>query len=259
MISNDYRYSLVRVSSEDRTRPIDTNSQFIVNLEQGGGILTQVGKVSLKYATVPNAFYNVPSGLNSLSYEDSGDPGNIKVISITPGQYNVSQLISALQTALNASISSGTVNVTLDPITQILTFASLGPQIKFYYDDNFTMYNIIGLTATTSLSITLTMDAPVNLSGESEVYIHSRTLATGRLFEAQGNFSVVGVIPITAPFGSNCYYQSNDEELDLISYEPKQSARTIQQIDVTLRSRDGRILQLPENFYFSMILQVYYK
>lgn len=259
MITNDYRYSLVRVSSEDKVRPIDTNSNFIVNLEQGGGILTQVAKVSFKFATVPNVFYNVPSDFNSLAYADSGNPGNIKVISIAAGQYNVNQLITALQNALNASISSGTVNITLNQVTQKLTFSSLGPQLKFYYNDDSTIYNIIGLGQTTAFSISLTMDNPVNLAGESEVYVHSRVLATGRLFEGNGNFSTVGYIPLNQPFGSNCYYQSNDEELDLISYEPKQSARTLQQIDVVLRARDGRVLQLPDNFYFSMILQVYYK
>lgn len=252
------RFSLLRISSEDKSQPDNTNSDFVVNINPSGGNITQVAKVSLKYATCPNVFYNVPSGLNVLVFEDAGDPGVLQTVTLTPGQYTVQQLITALQTAMNASISTGTVTITLNPTTQKLTFTSSVENITIYLTDT-TMSDIIGLGANTASALTVTMDNPVNLSGEAEVFIHSRIVAISRLYEGSGNFSVIGVIPLNVAFGQNAYYVAPDEELDTIDYQPKQSARTLQQVDVKLRSRDGRLLSLPDNFYFSMILQIYYK
>lgn len=253
------RFSFVRVSSEDKNNKNDSNSNFNVNLAPSGGNLAQVTKVSLKYVTCPNAFYNVPVGKNILVFVDSGAPLVEKSVIVQEGQYNASQFILALQTGINAQVTSGTVTVTLDPITQKLNFVSPGLPIKFIYATS-TMADIVGFGPNDTQSLqSLTMPYPINLSGEPEVYIHSKTLAIGRLNEAQGNFSVMGVIPMNVAFGENAYYTAPDEELDTISYAPYQTARTLEQIDITLRARDGRILNLPNNFYFAMILQVYYK
>lgn len=259
-MSKSNKYSLIRVSSEDKQPNLSqSNSQFVANLTQNGGYVDNVSGISVKVASVPNVFYNVPDDSNFLVFRDSGAPGVDKGVFITVGQYNVNQLCTALATAINSAITAGIVTVTLDPITQKLVFTSTTVNIQIMYD-NSSIYDIIGLTQNSLSNLVVTMDSPVNLTGETEVFVHSSVIARARLTEADGNFSVLAVISLTGvPFGSYAQYQSNDEGLDYIAYEPLQSARTLQQIDITLRNRNGKILVLPNNFFFSIILQAYYK
>jgi len=98
-----------------------------------------------------------------------------------------------------------------------------------------------------------------NLVGETEVYIHSRVLNQGGLTEAQGNFSVVGVIPLgDTPYGAVAQIIEPDHKSAEIRFEPFESTKSFRNIDVVLRNRVGTVLELPSNFTFTMMLKAKY-
>jgi len=125
------------------------------------------------------------------------------------------------------------------------------------------MRDIIGLGVNDAQGTFLTvqtMDNPVNLTGESEVYIHSRALHQSGLTEASGNFSVVDVIPLNdTPYGGVASITYPDHQLSKINYEPYETKKSLRTIDIVLRDRRGNVLQLPENYYFTMMIKLYHE
>lgn len=267
---NALRSRYIRVSSEDKdVNASASNSDFIINMSSFMGDIDNIKGVCIKHISFPNIFYNIynyGSGLstsgvslnnNRFVFQDSGS-GSPQIAIVPPGQYTINQFIAALQTAINAVASGGiTVTITFNVNTDILTFTWAGGTATLLTANN-TMANIVGLSANIGPSGAQTLQAPFNLTGQTELYVHSNTIANGNLYEPSGTFGVVDVVPINAGFGSMVYSNYNEEEFNKILYSPYDYKRSYRQIDIRLRNRDGLILPLPFNFFFNMVLKIYY-
>lgn len=247
---------MVRISSEDKTKNSVNNSRFEVNLNQTGANIDRVAGYAVKHISCPNIFYNVPAYANTL--EIIKQTGNITYnILVDPNQYNLNDFILELQTAINTAINPDTVTITANN-KNYLNFVFVGDNYKLIYE-NSTISKIIGLIQDTPFFSNLTLSNPVNLTGETELYIHSKTLNPAGLVEPSGAFAVVDVVPLSVPFGAVAYSNFNDLILHEKPYIPYESLRTFRTVDIVLRNRAGNVLELPDNFYFNMVLIIYYE
>jgi hypothetical protein len=248
------KHRLLRISSEDKAR--GTNSRFSVDIPPTAKSIDNVCGYSVKYAAIPNIFYNVPSYANTLQVIRQAGPVVYDVV-ITPNQYNISDLIVELEAKINAVIFPDTLTITLTSQGK-LNFLFNPNNFSLNYA-NSSISQIIGLAADTPFFTNLTLSNPVNLLGETEVYIHSRALHQSGLTETNGNFSVVDVIPLSnTPYGgvSSIVYPNN--QLSKINFQPYETNKSLRTIDITLRNRTGQILDLPSNFNFTLLLKLYH-
>jgi len=253
----DKKHRLVRISSEDKAEG-GTNSRFKVNLPSVGGSIDRVCGYIVKYASIPNVFPNVPSYANVLEVAKQTGPV-VYSVALDVNYYNITGFITELQNKINTAIAPDSVAITLTAENK-LNFVWTGDNYKL--PDNFlstsTIQKIVGLDGDIGFAPSFTLPNPVNLIGETEVYIHSRTLHSGGLTEADGNFSVVDVIPLNVQYGGVAYITYPSADLATINYEPYENQKTLRSVDIVLRNRQGKVLELPSNFNFTMMIKIYH-
>jgi sulfur relay (sulfurtransferase) DsrF/TusC family protein len=245
----------LRISSEDKATGSISNSQFTVNLPPTGGTIDTITGFMLKYAAVPNIFPNVPAYANTLQITKQTGAVVFNV-TVPVGQYSSGAFITALQAAINTAINPDTVAITLSS-QQVLNFTFTGDNYSFNFA-NSTIANIIGLTANIAFAAVSPMQSIVNLQGETEVWIHSKSLNQSGLTETDGNFSVVDVIPLNVAFGVTAYINYPSDDMQEISFIPFGTKRSFRQVDIVLRNRNGDVLTLPPNFFFTMMMKIYH-
>ena len=267
----------IRVSSEDKYQ--GTNSRFRVALNSTGQQIDKISSYSLKFASCPNVFDNITTRNNNLQVGFGGPATETDLnIDVPSGYYTLNSLISTLNALIAAQILANG-----DAYTFVLSVVGTAPYQKVQFDVNGlsagscqlfssdnTIYPNLGVETTPNaippnVPVTIVNGVPFvaqnipNLVGETEVYIHSRVLNQGGLTEAQGNFSVVGVIPLgDTPFGSVAQIFEPDHKSAEIRFEPFESTKSFRNIDVVLRNRTGQVLELPSNFTFTMMLKAKY-
>lgn len=231
---------LIAITSSDKIPELSTsNSDFTVQLKDS--TQTQaVESIAVKSVTVPNVFYNVRSDNNTIIFEDSA-LGDLSV-TVTPGQYDIKTLITATQTAINAA-ASGTVAIAQDALTLklVFTFTAMTGSIKT--EEKSTMAPVLGFTADQALQAVLTADSLPDLSGITNVYIHSRDLADKNGLDA--GFGLTSLLETVSfdktPFGSYKTLVNADLELATIRYG---ESRNISTIRIVLRDQSGRKLNI---------------
>ncbi len=245
----------VRISSEDKAT--GTNNRFTVDLASNGGIIDNVKGFIVHSAQVPNIFYNVPAGKNIIQINRSLN-NQTNTLAITPGQYTINDLLAELSNKITLGIPDTCV-VTINDITQRLTFTFTGSSYRLLYGGT-TMRDILGLAPQDNQSaLVVTLSDPVNLTGETECYIHSRILASNNLSEASGTFSVVDKINLDKPYGAMCYTNYNNDLTHQVNYYPFENKKTLRSVDINLRSRTGELLVLPDNYTFTMMIKIFYE
>lgn len=252
---NQMKSKYLRLSSEDKTNSTDSNTNFNISLPALGGNLDEVYGCYVKKISCPNMFYNIPSYANLLILEKDGV--GTYTATITAAQYDLAALLVELKTQIDLVIPD-TVTVTASA-SGILSF-DFGVESYRLVLDGSTSNEKLGFVADTAYSAggVLTLANPVNLLGETELYVHSREINPAGLVEPSGAFSVVDVLDIDVAYGSMAYSNFNDDELHEIRYFPWESRKTLRTVDIRLRNRTGQILELPDNFHFNMILKFYY-
>jgi hypothetical protein len=101
----DYSTRLLRLSSNNKTDPNDSNTNFSVSLGNWGSMLgDKLQGISIEGVSFPNYALNVPDDHNTLSFSLTGNsafpnPDIIITISIPTGFYTDAQLAAALNEA----------------------------------------------------------------------------------------------------------------------------------------------------------------
>lgn len=252
---------LLRISSEDKS--IGDNGRFSVDVLSNGGIIDNVKGYIVHSIQCPNVFDNVPEYANTLAIQRVAEP--IASIVIPNSYYFIDDLILQLQTSIQTKLTADGFGDTV-VIAKVGTFPNEKIQFTFTGSD----YNlltagsispIIGLTAnvTAPNGVATSVQNIYNLIGETELYVHSRTLAPNNLMEATGAFSVVDKLNLDQPFGTVCYSNFNNDSTHFKKYFPFESLKTLRTINITLRNRTGEILVLPPNFNFTMMVTLFYQ
>ena len=95
---------VVHVTSSRKLPQSKSHSDFVCQLDQP---LRDVRTISLLHASIPNSFYTIVSGHNSLTLTRSSTD---HAITLTPGVYTATELAAHLQTKLSAAVTSFTVS-----------------------------------------------------------------------------------------------------------------------------------------------------
>jgi hypothetical protein len=261
---------LIRISSEDKIS--GTNNKFTVLLPQGANVDNIKGFL-LHSAEVPNVFPNVASYNNNYIISFLGGATETDLnLNVPVGYYLIDDLISIInvQIANQIAINGDTYTLTLTKTgifpNERIEFNASGISVGsciFLLSDN-SIWPSLGVITNNTTPFAVLNGIPAtaqnipNLIGPSGCYIHSRTLCSNNLIEANGVFSVVDKINLDKPFGSTCYTNYNEKTTHNKYYYPYESKKSFRKVDINLRDRDGNLLELPDNFYFSMMIKFFY-
>jgi len=249
---------LLRLSSEDKV--LGTKGRFTIDLISSGGLIDNIKGYVVHSIQAPNVFDNIPYYANTLSVVKQ--TGLIQYdIAIPTSYYFIDDLVTVLQTAINAAIAPDTVAVTISEVATTQKFAFEFTGDDYELKSSSTIASRLGLTA----DLTITAGTPTalqsipNLIGETELYVHSRVLAPNNLIEGTGSFSVVDKLDLDKPYGTMCYSSFNSDTTHYKKYFPFESLKTLRTVRLTIRNRTGQILTLPDNFDLSIMLMLFYK
>ena len=195
-INRELRESrLVRIDNRDRTSGSLYN--FTVNFNDY--LLHNVQRMLLKSVYIPNTQYNVNSNKNELVY-DAG--AGTQTITVTPGQYNLTELMAELTTEFAGAVPPVTFGYTFDTNTSKLNITT-NPATTLFGTQS-SMAELIGLQNTDiGPSAIHQMPFVVNLTGLQKVYIASNALAKGVVLSSSDKvqFPIWTEIAITVPYG----------------------------------------------------------
>jgi hypothetical protein len=255
---------VIYISSDDQTpSESKSNSDFVCYVKENTSV-QEVNYCYLKTATVPNVFYNVrgtdygTAQNNVFTFQEQA-PLATYAVTIPEGQYIINDLVTTLQGLMNGVLVSGTVAITIDPVTQKLIFTCTGTQISILSGNNGNLaFSIVGTSETTDTGFSAVINAPLipDLAGLQNVYIQSSALAPAEGNDANfGSINILGAVNFShTPFGGYGHLQSNDDELSAVNYK---STRNIQRIDISLVDKQGNKLPIG-NSIMELTLKYFY-
>lgn len=254
---------VIYVSSDDKdnTQSV-SNSDFVVYLKETVSVQT-INYALLKNATVPNVFYNVRSSYgevnNSFVFQEQS-PLATFAVSIPEGQYVIADFMTALQTAMNAVLVSGSVAITQDATTKKLVFTCTGTVINVFSGDNGnSAYVLTGFEESANSGFSATVSAPnlPDLAGIQNVYLQSYELAPAEGIDPTfGLINIVGEVNLSnTQFGGYANLETNTDEMAMVNYK---NTRNLQRIDITLVDGQGNKLPIG-NSRLSLSLKVYWE
>jgi hypothetical protein len=257
------------VTSNDKTSDSVSNSDFKVRL--GDTYFSQqVCGISVVSCTVPNVIYNINEHNNRFLVSREVPPLTLTESIIPIGQYTISQLMSAVSTAIfnTPLLSSLNITITQDPITQKLVFKTDAIQgFKFYYTSltlSSTIWEVLGLDPEVPL-YTATIDPAdgkytifatyiPNLSGNQYLNILSN-LSENNSIDGVGVKSLLEIVNLfDTPFGSFHTQSTNMAEHAVIKYV---NPRNLNNITIKLVDEKYRDIDIG-NFSVTVVLRIYF-
>jgi hypothetical protein len=198
--------------------------------------------LSLQNATIPYSFYSISSVDNTFSWGLVAGPVNTYYIE--PGNYNITQLIDVIKTAMGASFT-----ITYSPITSKLLIT--------HATTNFTIYaatfnHIIGFSKTsntTSVANLLYSRDCVNLNQIRALNIEIN-FPTYNVNVAQPfNQNILATIPVyVAPFSIITYQNPNNFRTNLY-------VNKLDQIQIRILDNESRLVDM-NGIQYQMTLQL---
>ena len=246
---------LLVINSKDKDVGSNSNSDFTIQTQEKY-LLQGISRIVIVEATVPNLFANINDDNNILDFKEAGGP--LLQAFIPVGQYNVTQLITALESEIQTLASVGNVpTITLNPITNKLIINMSATGLVIFGDS--TIAEVIGLIPGQDLlnvGLQTSLSRIVNLSGLPVVYIHSRALSSSYGIDAgKGLTNLVVSVPLNdAPYGSYATLLPKDLSVSEIVYD---STRNITNIDIRLRDSQGKLLDI-DNMHITLVVKLYF-
>lgn len=229
-VTKDY---YIVVDSRDRNHDLYSNpNNYQVEFDN---VLRSVISIELMSAELPAVQYNINENNNILHFNEGGDTLEAE---IDIGQYDsVSDLKTALQTALNAAGSSGDYTVTTSTITRKFTITKgagtfgmefegdsenfVQSQTRTKYLDN-SIGSVIGFSRNDlSGEFAYTGDNQYNLSGENYVLLYIKELEN--LESVSGNSTIHDTftkINLDAESSNVKFYSQLDEYISRVTFVP---------------------------------------
>lgn len=217
--------------------------------------LRNVKRVVLKSIHFLNSQYNINEYNNRIDWNHNSID---YTATISEGQYDVDDLITALESAMNTAMGGATVTITQDSLTNKLSFdwsASTG-YIKVVEN---TMSFTIGMDTERAPADPYVGDAQVRLNGLLQVFINSATLAQNHSLESKSNNEAstgneILSVPVTAPYMTMNHVITFDDELSSINYGFRGNDLSI--IDIQLLDVKGRVCKLKSPV--DIVLKIYF-
>lgn len=232
---------LVRISSRDRDG--DSQGQYNFKVSFNDYFLNNVRRVLVKEIVVPNTAYNVNSNTNTLVYEAAaGD----QTITVTPGQYTLTELLDELVTQFAAETPAQTMTYTVNSITDKLNITFTNSISLKGSALGTTMSYLLGLNPSINTASQLSHDLPnsFDMSGLKTIHVGSHRLTTGTSMSSsdKSHVKIFTSIPITVGYGQwekriITEYHTSDQITHSVPFN-------ISNIDITLYDENLNIVDL---------------
>lgn len=198
--------------------------------------VTNVG-VMLESASIPNIVPNIRPGRNTLDFFENGG-AVLRTATVATGLYDANTLVTALQTAMNASGAANTYTVTYNSITKKILISTTLPN-TFRILSSSTMLTQIGYDAMTSFDTTKTADYLINLLSTRYVDILVNFNTASIALNKRSN--ILQRVHFTESLGSIVFYQAQ------VPSSAVCSAESLRQIEVRLYDDTGSLYNLDKN------------
>lgn len=249
----------VRINSEERVAPTsNTSSNFKVQFGSNSE-LAAINRITIKQISIPNVQYNIRAATpahaayNAFTFND----GTNKTITIPVGNYDVNQLIAALEADPLAIAAN--LQITLNAITGRLEFTSTTPITYLSEANGNGMASILGILANSGALVTAFAPTGLpNLDVHPCIYVASQALSDGShmVSPTLGSLPVCAVVPITTTYGGIIQYTTPQEHLDDIHYISYANGKSLQTIDLQLYDGDANLLDL-QGLNWTMVFKAY--
>jgi hypothetical protein len=230
---------LLRISSKDRSP--QSNSRYDIEFNTNDNDLHQIKRITLKSVVIPNTQYNINKYNNTLYFPTSHTATTDYVIK--QGQYTTSELITAINTAVNAVISPAVLQITQDLADQKLTFTLSAGTMDIHDDTQNRMAKVLGIdTGLNGVSVYVCDHLP-NLSGLGHIYISSQALSnhTQMISHDKQKQNVFADVTMKVGFGQSQYTDEDSNSLDYVVFP---GLKNISRLDIKLMDENNNELDL---------------
>jgi len=237
-------YKYIVINSYDRPNTNESDSNFNLSIT-GGTSYNRLSQVAVARFICTNSVYNVDSSNNSFSFQENIGP--LATALITAGNYSLSQIIPALQNAMNAvSPNSRTYIITSSNITNKLTITGSAGTFNVIADGGLGLNLMLGFSRRNDSPAGLSVIAPriYNLSRFSNFVLKSNLPRGDTYNTVEGNRQgILDTIPI-----------SESSNGDIFVYHPTEllwrdlSYSSIEQISLRLTDEKDKDIELNGGF-----------
>lgn len=219
---------IITLSSQDA---IKLNGTYLSNVQFNfSGLIKDEPNLLRTFVTVLNAqipvsFYIIDETNNVLNYTQSSVP---KTITIAVGNYNGTQIVTALNNAFISNGSSSIV-VSLNNLNGILLFTITG-SISYTLLSTSTIKQLLGFDINISGTTTIILPYMLNLLGKKKIFINSYNLRNSAYSSKNFSFvQTIATVPVDQPPYNMINYVSTIELEKIIL-----SNRTLDAIDIQI-------------------------
>ncbi len=242
-------FNYIHVNSKDRLTGSIGSTDFYVNIGQG----LYLDRIQLDSVQIPYTYYNVNTSNNTLvvNWNSSNT-----TLTITPGNYTLAGLQSALNTAVQTINSN--INVSLDNQTWRFTFSfsSASPNTGSLILSQSTINRLIGFPSTTNTNSAsmLTSTSVALMNDQAFLFICIDGVGDNIISTTNGN-KYTFYIPVDVNGGDVLSYQTQLDQNQILKVN-----QPIKYLSLHVRLLDnfGNSLNLNESDW-SMTLKIYFK
>jgi len=232
-------------------------------------IKSKVVGISIETAGFNHFMRNVPPKLTKLTFtvynSDLFPDGTELKVEIPPNQYDIVSFAAALQTGFDTAFGgAGVITITVSNppgLPQSISYQLNAPFAAggFGYiliTRSKNLARVMGVNRNelfVVIQATAALKMPL-LSGESCVYIHSKTLTGSRssIGGHEVSDSVIATIPITVPYGFVQSVQLADAQRPTVVYG-MQTPSQIENVDLSFRDADLDIIDMPQGEIYATV------
>ena len=218
----------------------ETSSNFTYSFNES---VSRIDELVFTSVQVPYTFFIWNSSNNVLTFNGGTVP-----VTITPGSYSMTMLISMLQTNINAAFGDATTLVTYNVSTFKITISRGTSFIIDSVDDQptSTAATALGFTASTANGVTATGQSAANISGPNYILVESAFLAKARLNKtiyADNSYrNVILVLPVDVQYGDIITLTGKIPVT--VSYSYKLDIESTDKIDIKITDEMHNIIDL---------------
>lgn len=227
------------LNSKHKSDPTQKNNNVSIKGPNG---FDRVAFFKIKKIDIPHTYYPFNSNNNILTIFKNGDTQD-RSITIPPGNYTVSEMMSTLKTLLDALAGPVHTYTITEETNHNNRFIITQDSSTFIIRGSGSANDYLGFGSTdTSAAIAHTGDHSYNLSGTNHIKVYSRLLTDhSTLIKTGGNddSDLLTYVPVTASYGEIIHYHPAVESVYDIN--PNNLDINID-IDIQLLNENGDLL-----------------
>ena len=213
---NIQKKHILLLNSKDRSSGTATDLVFHLNEND----LHESHSVMLKDIVIPNTIYNIRTTNNTLDYDINGVA---KSVNIPVGNYSLSDLVTALNTAQTDLVfSSNSMLKKLMVSSATVSFIKVSSTIK----------KVLGVTTQNVPAVSYTLDSFYNLNPTNYIHVISNLAEPDALVASNNKkYAVIASIPVLYGFG---YILNQTEDRDTQDISKHNSHLNLSTINIRL-------------------------